>query len=635
MTVRTLPAAVALMLFCGCQCINPRDVVGFRCGEGDTCETGMTCCNDGFCRADCSTAGTGGGGSTGGGSATAGGGGAGGGDTAGGTGGSGGNNTGGGSGGGTGGGSACVPKQACTGNAGAPCKQGETSCTGNQSLCVDGSDAPDGTTCRMTDVCVAGACTTCMNGTVCATNPNKCVEGAILCGLGAPICEDTTKQLTPGSSCGMNQVCSPAGACIPCTQDDMCMGNPGICRQGRTNCTTGTPTCLDGPGKPPGTMCGMNLVCDGDGGCVTCTDGDKCSTNPDPCKDGIQSCTGTPACNDSTQKMVGESCGVDRVCNTAGQCVACAAMQPCNTNPTECKEGRTSCATGIQTCVDGPDKMLGAVCSTGFCSAGGCVPCALGMACTTNPSPCKTGAFTRGGSNGAQCICGDDRDRPIGQVTGCSGTSTCNGMGACVQCGQSCTVTNPCQRGAVSCTDLSCAVVGPQSDGTTCTGGSCASGMCCTGCREGATCFMGSADDHCGTAGVTCRDCTTLTMPGPCMYTSACDTTGDRVTTVGMCTATMSCGTTTVTMPNDPSCNRAPQCNGVCHGDECCSFNQCFDRNSRTCVNLQPVVPSGQTVPPGACGIPGQLCSDFCSGGNPLTACRCNRMTGLCSGLGC
>src|SRR5204863_95369 len=118
-------------------------------------------------------------------------------------------------------------------------------------------------------------------------------------------------------------------------------------------------TCLDGSNKAAGTVCGTNMVCNGSGLCGPCTAGVACTTNPNAaCKNGTTSCsTGTTTCVDGGNKAAGTSCGTDKVCNSAGTCVACAAGDLCTTNPGACKVGVTSCSTGARTCVDSANNQ--------------------------------------------------------------------------------------------------------------------------------------------------------------------------------------------------------------------------------------------------------------------------------------
>ena len=68
------------------------------------------------------------------------------------------------------------------------------------------------------------------------------------------------------------------------------------------------------------------------------------------------------------------------VCNGAGGCVPCTAGVACTTNPNQCANGVTSCATGATTCVDGASKSDGTGCNDGMactandaCKSGACV----------------------------------------------------------------------------------------------------------------------------------------------------------------------------------------------------------------------------------------------------------------------
>src|SRR5580765_1820146 len=177
------------------------------------------------------------------------------------------------------------------------------------------------------------------------------------------MCADGASK-TPGTSCGTNMVCNGSGACVACTAGGACTGNPNVCKNGVYSCATGAMTCSDGSNKMGGTSCGTNLVCDGNGNCGACTANQACSNNPRPCYTGITSCsTGTMVCNDNTPKAAGASCGTNMVCNSAGTCVSCTAGVSCTTNPSQCLNGVTSCATGAQTCVDGGAKPNGTGCN--------------------------------------------------------------------------------------------------------------------------------------------------------------------------------------------------------------------------------------------------------------------------------
>ena len=106
-------------------------------------------------------------------------------------------------------------------------------------------------------------------------------------------------------------------------------------------------TCADDANKPGGTSCGTDKVCDGSGACVTCTANANCTTNPTPCKTGIASCaSGAPVCQDFGNRSAGTACGTDKVCDGNGACIACAAGQSCTGNPGLCYTGVTRARPG-------------------------------------------------------------------------------------------------------------------------------------------------------------------------------------------------------------------------------------------------------------------------------------------------
>src|SRR4029078_10213149 len=134
-------------------------------------------------------------------------------------------------------------------------------------------------------------------------------------------------------------------------------------------------TCVDGAVKAAGTGCGVNQVCNANGQCTVCKPGQTCTTNPGlACKNGITSCsTGVQTCLDDTNKAAGTSCGTNMVCNASGTCVACAAGSGRSSNTSPCKVGVISCASGAPVCVNGTGNvMAGTSCgSNQVCDANG------------------------------------------------------------------------------------------------------------------------------------------------------------------------------------------------------------------------------------------------------------------------
>jgi hypothetical protein len=408
---------------------------------------------------------------------------------------------------------ACTQSGPCASNPD-PCKNGTLDCKSGSAVCRDGAPKSPGAVCSLNKVCSpTGTCIDCTEAASCATNPTACKLGVTSCLGGNPACVDTMTNRTAGASCGMNNVCDGDGGCLSCSPGAPCTGNPNVCKQGVTSCSTGRPVCMDGTQNASnGTQCAMGKTCNS-GICGTCAGNSTCTGNPTPCKVGTQNCMGAmPTCDDSAQNVgPGVSCGPNQVCNGSGSCVSCTQGAACTGNPNPCKQGVVDCSTGAPTCTDGSDQALGTVCSAGFCSGGSCITCALGMPCSGNPTACDTGITARAGST---CVCSDGQVRPVGQVTGCTGNSTCNGSGGCVSCNGGCQPTNECQTGTVSCTDLSCVANGTKADLTTCTNGVCRGGSCCTGCWNGTACLAGTSKTACGMNGDACASCPGVCKPG-------------------------------------------------------------------------------------------------------------------------
>ncbi|MBL8951810.1 MAG: hypothetical protein JNK82_13595, partial [Myxococcaceae bacterium] len=344
----------------------------------------------------------------------------------------------------------CASGQACSVNPGAPCKRGSTSCSGLNAICTDGANAADGVACDG-GICFNGACTACMPGVGCTSNPDPCRVGTVTCPAGGAQCQDTAQARAPGSSCGSDRVCGADGGCLDCAAGTACTTNPTVCRTGVVQCSSGAPRCVDDRLATPGSRCGVNQVCEASGACVACVTGSACSTNPDPCKLGVLDCSGgTPVCNDGMAKVTGAPCGAGRVCTAGGQCVDCAAGAACGTNPNVCRRGAIACQTGAPVCVDGAPAQAGGSCGAmQVCDGdGGCIACTPGQPCTTNPNACKVG-ITACGTGTSSCI-DSATNVPAGNT--CGANLVCNGSGSCGACTQGATCsTNPnrCKQGVV------------------------------------------------------------------------------------------------------------------------------------------------------------------------------------------
>jgi hypothetical protein len=171
----------------------------------------------------------------------------------------------------------------------------------------------------------------------------------------------------------------------------------------------------------------------------------------------------------------------------------CVAGVPCSTNPGQCRLGVTSCAAGVQTCVDGVNKVDGTACNDGnactfndVCAAGICG--GTGYTCT--PNQCEASASCNGSggcvvvikaegsscSDGNPCTFNDHcTNGNCGGIpyscapTSCQSSAVCDGFGGCV--------TTPKPDGS-ACTDANadCCIMGGN---PTCSGGVCAFPVCC------------------------------------------------------------------------------------------------------------------------------------------------------------
>jgi hypothetical protein len=343
---------------------------------------------------------------------------------------------------------ACAAGGSCTGNPNI-CKNGTNSCMTGAMTCVDGGNKAPGTSCGTNMVCNGtGTCVACTAGGSCTGNPSICKNGTNSCMTGAMTCVDGGDK-APGLGCGTNMVCNGSGACVPCTAGGSCTGNPNICKNGTNSCMTGGMTCADGSNKTGGTSCGTNMVCDGNGTCGACTPNQTCASNPNPCYTGITNCmSGTMTCLDNAPRGAGTPCGTNMVCNSANVCVPCAAGASCTTNPNTCRDGRIDCSTGAALCLDGPNKTNGTGCNDGnnctrtdICTNGNCggtayncpLPGPGHFACQSNTCNGSGGCILMNINEGQPCF-----DCCVGSGAGatcnsgsCTGGGCCNSVSCC------------------------------------------------------------------------------------------------------------------------------------------------------------------------------------------------------------
>ena len=126
----------------------------------------------------------------------------------------------------------------------------------------------------------------CPVNTAC-TPQNPCHEGRINCDTGAPICVDTGLNGAEGLGCGAGRICI-AGACSACLEGADCVLNNNRCTLGKVVCKADGTTCSDSSPRNAAAKarCGnpgsSGLECDGAGVCG-CPGGATCSAPVSPC----------------------------------------------------------------------------------------------------------------------------------------------------------------------------------------------------------------------------------------------------------------------------------------------------------------------------------------------------------------
>lgn len=257
-------------------------------------------------------------------------------------------------------------------------------------------------------------------GTVCRDGLDECHFGYWDCSIGTPTCSAILPRWA-GSGCGENLVCDGRGACVACEEGVACLVNG--CIPGVTSCATGASGCVaTAPPLPSGTECATDSVCTTAGACVFAPDeGDPCD---DACAHGTYDyASGSRACEtDGTPSDAGTFCGDGRVCDGAGTCNDCPAMESCIV---DCWYGSYDCSSGSPVCTMQAPTPYGAACPGGVCDGSGtCTSCTPGDACDVE-NQCRTSVVDC--SMGVRCV--PSADMPIG--TTCD-FGICNGQGECV-----------------------------------------------------------------------------------------------------------------------------------------------------------------------------------------------------------
>ncbi|HMR77277.1 MAG TPA: hypothetical protein PKD61_19340, partial [Polyangiaceae bacterium] len=297
----------------------------------------------------------------------------------------------------------CLEGAAC--QASNACKTASMDCSSGGGVCTDDGNAPSGTSCGVGQKCDGqGACK-------CAAK--SCADLGKECGTWSDGCGGNVTC----TACATNKVCDPNGKCVDCAQGASCAASK-VCATATVDCSGGAPSCKDTGLSPPGISCGQGMVCDGLGTCKVCAQGQSCAPS-NPCKLGFTECSsGSPVCVESGNVGNGTSCGPNSVCNN-GSCGSCTSGTTCSPS-SPCKNGATSCSSGSSVCNETTNKANGTPCGTGkVCNGGNCASCSSGGSCQP-ANECKTGSYSC--ATGTQ-VCGETGNKANG--TTCTSIGGC------------------------------------------------------------------------------------------------------------------------------------------------------------------------------------------------------------------
>lgn len=319
-----------------------------------------------------------------------------------------------------------------------PCEGGNVE--NRQCVCGEGQILEEGRCLDASDPCIGFAC----------NDGSPCTDDACVSTSGAATCEFSPAN--DGATCmsdGVSGTCD-SGSCmtantVSCDSVDCDDGNPctidGVCDE-----TTGE--CPEKTFVPVDQSCGGDDVCDGAGACVECNRAAQCSDGNGCTED---TCGSDGMCSNVTLGD-GTTCdrsGEDGVCET-GTCVEPPA--PCVGNPcdddNECTND-TCTADGASPVCSSVDKPDDTACTAagdvpGACSAGTCVGLCVGKDCTSG-SQC----IEDGECNPDTGLCVAGANEVSGTPCTESGGSVCDGAGTCVECTEAgqCTEGDACNEG--------------------------------------------------------------------------------------------------------------------------------------------------------------------------------------------
>ncbi|MBK9258797.1 MAG: hypothetical protein IPM54_03060 [Polyangiaceae bacterium] len=447
-------------------------------------------------------------------------------------------------------------------NSGAPCNPDGSGACNDMGVCMECAVAEDCPTPMPNNGCKVPTCTN-----------NKCGEMLVAAGTEVPSKTGDCKKL----------VCDGAGGATVQNDDADVPFDSNLCTQDL--CTNGVPM---NPPEAMGKECGGTKTCNATGQCTGCTTDEDCGPTNDcitsTC-DASNQCVITyqPQGTATTDQAVGD-CKTNQ-CDGMGNVVTVVnaadapsdgndcTLESCNAQgmPSSifaplnamCSQNGGTVCNGFGSCLDalGGGCADGTECASGFCIDGVCCADTCTAECMACNVPMSLGTCTNVPAN--------TDDAPL-----CTGTNSCNGMGACKRDdGQPC---------------------GNNSE---CSSGFCADGVCC--------------DSACGE---TCKSCNLVGAVGVCSFVP-----NDTVDPTGMspCNNPYRCdGKGACKALNSVTCNQASDClSGYCVDNYCCN-NIC----NQTCKACAGMLTGGNN---GACGF-------ILNATDPQNECP----TGECNGAG-
>lgn len=387
------------------------------------------------------------------------------------------------------------------------CQQAVCDGLGNPTSVALDTDLPDdGNECTQ-DVCTAGVASHPFtpSGSACTLNGAMC-DGAGTCVecLDASDCTASTDCrmfACPSGTCQetlvnagtvvssqvagdcLTAVCDGLGGFTTQVNDGDLPDDNNQCTQ--DTCTAGVPSNAN---ANAGTACaqGSGTLCDGAGACVECLAANDCGTNTEclayQCTSGACGTTFTPAGTALLAQTTGDC--LTAVCNGAGAVTAVAADTDLPVDGNECTDD--VCTNGV---ASNPATSAGAACTQGGSTCdglGACVQCLYASDCGAD-SECATFSCTTGTCGATYTNAGTVL---TAQVSGDCLTATCNGAGG---------VANVANDGdlpvdGLECTNDVCAAGvasnPPLPAGTACSQGGtqCDGAGVCVGCNTAADC---------------------------------------------------------------------------------------------------------------------------------------------------